>query len=355
MLEAATTRLSSHDTEGPPSLESLGKSGAFNAPSLTPSPSLHFESATITSLGDSTDPAVSKPRYPPSDSDDSISALNSFSLSLVSDNSVDDEFNASGSLGTLLSSSPPRSVTTTLQSSSKSVPHVSGLGISGLMSKDGSGPFDGLGIVFIKSSARTWRHLPSEIQRDDISDLSDSVQAFRRRPSSFSSSAYDGSLESEDFDPSLLVTDAQLSDVFLEEALLTFTEDPFHELCQSSVGSSSSSSIPDCGNNNSWSDLGLDTSSASASTSELAVDMTGTTFHSTNDSQPAPIVLNDRRRRVPKLNTNFSSATISSELKRSSTIIIPVKSTLRNRSSSWPCSTTEDMAATPLSRCRWRL
>jgi hypothetical protein len=38
------------------------------------------------------------------------------------------------------------------------------------------------------------------------------------------------------------------SDVFLLQTFLTFTEDPFHQLC---------CFIPGCDNNNSWSELGL--------------------------------------------------------------------------------------------------
>ena len=54
----------------------------------------------------------------------------------------------------------------------------------------------------------------------------------------------------EDFDPSLLVGTSYtgISDVFLQQTLLTFTEDPFHQRYYL---------IPDCGNNNFWSELGL--------------------------------------------------------------------------------------------------
>jgi hypothetical protein len=279
-----------------------------------------------------------------------ISVQNLFNrVSLVSDNSVDDEFNDSGSLDTLLSSTSCSTVTNTgtLQSSKSLLPRSYGLGISGLTRKDKSGSFDGLGVVSIKSSA--WRHddddddLPqSEILqfRDGIDQSSDSIQRFNRRRST--TTTYDGSLDSEDFDGT---GDNGISDVFLQETLLTFTQDPFHQFCHS---------IPDdCDNNNSWSsELGLclgDDESASTTTSNT---------HSAKDYSRSSMMLNYRRRhhrRIPKLNTNFSSATISSELKRSSTIVVPQKN-WRHRSSSWPSSTMDStVAATPLPRCKWRL
>ena len=233
------------------------------------------------------------------------------------------------------------------------LPRSCGLGISGLTKKDGSGSFDGLGIVSIKSSA--WRHddLPqSEIlQFGDGIDQSDSIQYFNRQ--SPSSSSYDGSLDSDDFDTSSLVDDSGdtgLSDVFLQQTLLTFAHDPFHQLCNS---------IPDCDNNDSWSELGLgfgdESASATISMSELLANDNNT--HSAKDDSRPSMMSNYRRRRAPKLNTNFSSATISSELKRSSTIVVPPKK-MRLRSSSWPISTMEGgTAATPpsLPRCKWRL
>ena len=354
LLEAvATTRLPSHVIERPSLPEDLGRSVTCNElhSGITPSPTLVFGNSAIvgdtsnnTSLGSSSmTPIISEPRCPPSDSDDDNLALNSSSLSLVSDDSVDDDalFNDS-------SHGP-----------------VSGLGISGLRRKDGSGPFDGLGIVSIKSSA--WRHgsrLTLELgDHDDDIDLSNSTQGLNLRHSPFfSSSAYDDASESEfDLDQSLAFdTGDKLSDVFLRETLLTFTEDPFHTLCHSDIVSLCS--IPDCGDNdandNSWLELGLDgTISTSTSTSGLLVNTTAAAASksSTNDSRPDSSMMYRCRRRLAKLNTNFSSATISSELKRSSTAIMP-KSTWRNRSSSWPFSTaTQKSAATPLSRSKWRL
>lgn len=282
---------------------------------------------------------VSNSHHPPSDSDDDMSQDYFGHVSFESETSVDDEYIDSGSLDTLLSSASCSTVTGTLQSS-KLLPHSYGLGISGLMKKDGSGSFDGLGIVSIKSSA--WRHddLPqSEILqfRDGI-DQSDSIQS------------YDGSLESGDFDPSLLAGtgDTELSDVFLQQTLLTFTQDPFHQLCDS---------IPNCDNNDSWSELGLGLGDGSVSTTTTSMSelLSNENTHSANDPRSS-MMLNRRRRRIPKLVTNFSSATISSELKRSSTIVIP-KNNMRYRSSSWPSSNTMDgtVVATPLPRCKWRL
>jgi hypothetical protein len=378
-----TTGLPCHDAERPtsPSLGDLGRRPTFN--DLSGGDTLCSKSATGGSITNSCPIIASnlKPRYPPSDSDDvMILAQNSFSL--VGDNSVDDddEFNDSGSLDTLLSSTSCSTITTgTLPSSSSSKLLLSrryGLGISGLSRKDGSGSFDGLGIVSIKSSA--WRHdddLPQSepemlLQFGDgstIVDQSDSIQELfnqRQLPSSSTTTTtYDGSLDSED---SGGTDDTGISDVFLQETLLTFTQDPFHKLCHS---------ISDCDNNNnnnlnnSWSDelglLGLGDQSASTHTSMLANDNDNDNTQSAKEdsrsssSSSSMMMLNySRRRRVPKLNTNFSSATISSELKRSSTTVIPKKN-WRHRSSSWPSSSTMDggnaAATTPLPRCKWRL
>ena len=258
-----------------------------------------------------------------------ILALNSFSHSLLSDisESVDD----SGSQDLLSSTSPPCSTLTGTLQSSKFLSHGSGLGISGLMNKDGSAPFDGLGIVFIKSSP--WRH--DDFSGSEVLQLSDGIDHPDSIPG-LDSSTYDDSSEFEDLDhPSSLVDDTGISDVFLQETLLTFTQDPFHRFCRSNVVSPSS--IPDC-DNNPWSQLGHG-ASGSSSMFELLANTT------TNDSSR---LLNCRSRRIPNLSRNFSSATISSELKRSST--------WRNRSSSWPSSTAEGaISATPLPRCKWRL
>lgn len=348
LLEAAVvTSQSSHDAERP-NLGDLGRLPTFNDLS---GDTLSSKSATV---GVINSPIVDSDSYfPPIDSDDDmISAQDSFNhFSFESDNSVDDEYNDSGSLDTLLSSASCSTVTGTLQSS-KLLPHSYGLGISGLMRKDGSGSFDGLGIVSIKSSA--WRHddlSQSEILqfRDGIEQL-DSIQDYNRQ--SPSSSTYEGSLDSDDFDSSLLVGsgDTGISDVFLQQTLLTFTQDPFHQLC---------SSIPDCDDNSSWSELGLglgdDESASTTSISELLPNDHNT--HSTKDDSRPRVMSNYSRRRVPKLSTHFSSATISSELKRSSTTAVIPKKKMRHRSSSWPSAGNMDgtVAATSLARCKWRL
>lgn len=279
--------------------------------------------------------------------------INFSSLSLVCDiaGSVDDEFSVSGSPADNLLSSTSPPVTGTLQSSK--LPHGSGLGISGLTRKDGSGPFDGLGIVSIKSSP--WRH--DDLPRSEMLhlDQSDFIHGFSQPSSlSYSSSTYDDSSESEDFDPSLLVGtgDTGISDVFLQETFFTFTQDPFHQLCHSNVVSSSS--IPGCDNsNNSWSELGLGLGDEPESTSMSDLLMNTSTHPVNDDSRPQR--LNHHRLRIPKLKTNFSSATISSELKRLSNTVFP-KSSWRNRSSSWPASTPGNTAAAaPRTHCKWRL
>jgi hypothetical protein len=328
LLEAAVvTSLSSLDAERP-NLGDLGRRHTLNELS---GDTLSSKSATGAVIN-----SVSKPHHPPSDSDDDmILAQNPFShVSLVSDNSVDDEFNDSGSLDTLLSSTSSSTITGTLQSS-KLLPSSYGLGISGLTRKDGSGSFDGLGIVSIKSSA--WRHddlsQSNILQFRDGIDQSDSIQEFKRPLTS----------------TSLVGTgDTGISDVFLQQTLLTFTEDPFHQFCHP---------ISDCDNNNSWSELGLDLGDESVSTTTSISELLAndSTSSANDDSRPSMMTLNYRRRRIPKLNTNFSSATISSELKRSSTFVIPKKN-WRHRSSSWPSSTMDStVAATPLPRCKWRL
>ena len=368
MLEVASARPLSRSIERLPSLEDLGHTFLnFASPSITPdSPTtLIPKSATTTSV-------ISEPYYPSHSDDDDILALNSFSFSLVlgDSTSVDDpEFNMSESI---MDASPPQPFSVTLQpssssssssSSSRLLTGLSGLGISGLTRKDGSGPFDGLGIVSIESSS--WRH---DLERAGGIEVSDSIQRFLgRHPSSSSSSssssfAYHGSGD-EDCDQPFKVVGGgggasdNISDIFLQETFLTFTDDPFHALCHSS---SSSSILPDCGN--SWSELSLEDESTSASTSdsdsfkpeeeeEEEVVVVGTKSPSTHESPP-PMVSNYYRRRTANFNTNFSSPTISSELKRSTT----PKMTLRNRSS-WPSTTgaIEATSATPLPRRKWRL
>jgi hypothetical protein len=215
---AVVTSLSSHDAEHP----SLGDLGRFNELS---GDTLGSKSATGGVINCPI--IVSKPRYPPCDSsDDMILAQQDSSshVSLVSDNSVDDKFNDSGSLDTLLSSTSCSTVTGTLQSSKLS-PLSSGLGISSMTRKDGSGSFDGLGIISIKSTA--WRHddLPqSEILQfgDGIDAQLNSIQELRP-----SSSTYDGSLGSEDF---IGTGNAGISDVFLQQTFLMFTQDPLRHL-----------------------------------------------------------------------------------------------------------------------------
>ena len=284
MLEtAAVTGLSSHDAERP----SLERCPIFNELS---GDTLRSKSATG---GVIYSPII----YPPSNfDDDMILAPNRFSrVSLVSgdNNSVDENFNDSGSLDTLSSSTSCSTVTGTLQSL---LPCSYGLGISGLTRKDGSGSFEGLGIVSIKSSA--WRHDDDELEI---------LQQFRDGtidPSSSSTTTYDGSENFDDPSSSSLLVgitgDTGISDVFLQETLLTFTQDPFHQLCHS---------ISDCedNNNNSWSSelglcLGGDESALKKTTSisELLAN------DNKDDSQHSMMLNYGRRRRIPKIKFFFS-------------------------------------------------
>jgi hypothetical protein len=333
LLEVAVdTSLSSLDAERP-NLEDLERHLTFNELYVDT-----FSSKSATGGVSNSSIIDSNSYFPPVD--DIILAQNT--VSFDNDNSVDDDYNDSGSLDTLLSSASCSTVTGTLQSSKLS-PCSYGLGISGLLNKDGSGPFDGLGIVSVKSSA--WRHdeLPQSEVLDGI-DQSDSIQEFYRE--SPSSSTYDGSLDSEDFDSSLLAGtgDTGISDVFLQQTLLTFTQDPFHQLC---------TPIPDCDSNRSWSELGLGLGDGSASTTTSMSELFANDNTHSAKSEFRPSMLKYRRR--PKLSTNFSSATISSDLKRSPTTVMPKKN-WRQRSCSLPSSTMAGaVAATPLPRCKWRL
>ena len=120
---------------------------------------------------------------------------------------------------------------------------TSGLGVSSLARKDGSGSFGGLRIVSL-----AWRHhnglSQSERERYYNSEMvSTNLTLFK---SSIDDVHQVLPVTFKVFDPSLLVGtgDTGVSDVFPQ--LLTFTQDHFHRFCHL---------IPDC--NNFWSELGL--------------------------------------------------------------------------------------------------
>jgi len=110
-----------------------------------------------------------------------------------------------------------------------------------------------------------------------------------------------------------LLPSSDLSETFLHEALMTFTHDPLHE--------HSLSTIPEC---RSWYELDLEGDDlsllASAETESLSSD------GATTPTSPGPLTRTKR---------HFSSSTISSELKRTSTSFRS-GSTSRMRSATWP-------------------
>ena len=241
-----------------------------NSPVITPSQSLIralCESRTLVDLAR-----------------DSVAAIDSFStsasffdVSLISDNSEEDS-QSERSLDTLFCSFPVPQ-----RSSVPASARGSGLGISGVYKKDGTTPFDGTGIV--SSSWRRSRHT-----RDHAHD---SFEEFSRHLSTpgYESDGYP--LVSDD-------SSGSLSRVFLQEAFITFTEDPFHT-CALDV-------IPEC---RSWYELD---NAVSRTLSPVHFDPSLACEAPLPNFQPAGEV---RRLRLKK---TFSSPTISSELKRSSSV-----------------------------------
>lgn len=258
----------------------------------------------------------------------------SFNISLVSDTSEEDEdFHLPSSLDSALF---PSAFEVPQRSSLTSSRRNFGLGISGLLKKDGPAHFDGLGLVSIRAS--NWRTV-SPSPEDHLSD-----SEFQHPDVEEPACSSDYGSDTGTF--SLATTDSteNLSSTFLNEALLTFTEDPFH--ISNALGA-----IPEC---RSWYELDDLQRLASPVHSEASseYDMT----HHCNDGevsrQPdarATSTTHSQPRHLTR--TNFSSATISSELKRS----VSGGSGLRNtrtvshlhlqssrpRSTTWPTSSSD--------------
>ncbi|KAF8148813.1 hypothetical protein B0H34DRAFT_679497 [Crassisporium funariophilum] len=268
-----------------------------NTPEMTPSASLDRQSAAVMEWNNlsmtilASCSCSSKSSQSTSEGDFS-SALSSFDMSLVSDNSEDDLSNP-GALE--VSSSYPRLIPQ--RSQNLSPERNVGLGISGLTKMNGRGVFDGLGIVSVESLS--WRHVSE--------DRNDSFQGFAQEYLSTSLSSCN--LVSQR--PSSPTRDPgrELSGTFLHEALLAFQEDPHHDNLLNS--------IPEC---NSWYEVNQIAGEVSLA-SDGSID--GGSTH--------------QRVRFGKLKKNFSSATISSELKRTS-VDCPSRANhvTRNRAFSWP-------------------
>lgn len=212
------------------------------------------------------------------DTEDELSAVNgSFNISLVSDNS-DDDFDRS--LDASILSTPAR------LSSSPAVDIVRGLGIIGISNKDGHGIFDGLGVISVRSSP--WRHCNNGEQSQQDS--------FQEGHSASSIPNDDNCLATE-------TSDWNLSTTFLQETLFTFTEDPFH--------GHSLAVIPEC---ESWYEL-EDIHRPSSSVTMMCRK---------HDLEPMPNLPsefnNGQSKRPMMLTRNVSASTISSELKRSTSL-----------------------------------
>jgi len=191
-----------------------------------------------------------------------------FDLSFTSDSDEDTE-------GIHLSH--PTSISFDHDLAQEGVPKGVGLGIMGLGQHDGSGEFDGVGLVSIHRwmprSARVTheantRVVPFQLSEPYLEDLYD-----------------DGGLE--------------LSDTFLQEAAMTFIQDPFHD--------HSLATIPEC---QSPSELDFegdpDTADKDESPGSQALPASS---HVSNSENEASLV---------RTGKHFSASTISSELKRTS-------------------------------------
>ncbi len=181
------------------------------------------------------------------------------------------------------------------------LPKGIGLGITGLTKNDGSGPFDGLGLV----SIRRWT-AASRLNHMKISPNVESFLPYSRSTSSTFSLSPDQAGELE------------LSNTFLQEALFTFTQDPLHE--------HSLATIPEC---RSWYEMDGDGISSSAS---IILEEESEDCQSDLQSNRAP--KSEARAPLTTTRRHFSCSTISSELKRMSPSAKFIIS--RTRSATWP-------------------
>ena len=172
------------------------------------------------------------------------------------------------------------------------------MGITGVKKHDGSGQFDGVGLVGL----RRWTPRSPRITHEantyvDPFQLSDSP------------------LRDEG--------DAEISDTFLQEAAATFIQDPFHI--------HSLATIPEC---QSWSELDLGEGETCDSISGFRDD-----FETSHTQASHRVSTLENEAPLGRMKKHFSSSTISSELKRTS-VSTPHRQTYlggtRMRSSTWP-------------------
>lgn len=176
-----------------------------------------------------------------------------------------------------------------------------GLGILGVLRKDSISPFDGLGVVSVRSTSWSQCRAGSELSYANNWDpfVSRSIEDVREEDGDLSlqTLSYDDSDERDTHFPSR---------TFLQEALCTLTEDPFHGHVLTS--------IPECEGEDDESGL------AYAVADDQAVSSPeNNTDHSTEDRCSALEAKEDRDhfqgRGPARLPRNFSMATISSQLK----------------------------------------
>ncbi|CAA7268690.1 unnamed protein product [Cyclocybe aegerita] len=259
----------------------------FNTPVPTPLPSSSrlCNQATV---------EVESPENKDAFSASFSTTASSFNISLISDISEDDGgLVACTSLDHNLSSAPvtPQEAT---------FPSGVGLGIMGLSRKDGITSFDGLGRLYLP---RQWKRPTTE----DLHPLSCAFSPCDRHG--------DLSLHSHG--------STELSDIMLQETLLTFTDDPFHE--------HTLSSIPEC---RSWYEL-----DQNGATEEETAPMSADKV-----VLPPPVSLQRRHSDKPRrITPHFSSSTISSELKRSTSSLRKSTALSRKRSATWPTASSRSI------------
>lgn len=172
-----------------------------------------------------------------------------------------------------------------------------GLGITGVSKRDGSGEFDGIGLVSLRRWIPRSACIPSEANPYIIPfPLSESF------PQNLHD---DGNLE--------------LSDTFLQEAVITFIQDPLHK--------HSLATIPEC---QSWSELDLNEGDTRGSVSSGELENSHAIPVPNHDST------SDTEAPLRRMKRHFSASTISSELKRISVSSQMNHGGRRVRSSTWP-------------------
>lgn len=315
VASVATLLANREGRHSPEQQEVPDTSAPANTPVLTPS-----NSFPKTFVPDTNEETMSAARVQQAFS----AGASSFSLSLLSDTSEDEDecnFSSLSCLDTLLCS---RYVAP--QRSSQPSQNI-GLGITGIMRKNEQAPFDGLGLVGMHSSRK---NPPQTEVEDNIYDAYGEVSS------------------------PLLISDESsgtLSESFFQEALLTFLEDPFH--------SQNVNSIPEC---KSWYEP------EAVSQSPLLFHPESSQYHSAryhSTCHGIPTNLSDSHDPT-KLKKHFSSATISSGLKRNEKAKSVSVHTSRGRSASWPTASNSpslrdkngnryDRPVAPIPRNAWRM